>query len=109
VNQTRERREIEMAQTGCYNGITHGTHTESRSQESRYMYCREEERLLGKRRYQKEASDLDTRDIATKDLSLDPVHDDEDPVACAEAHAQVSASPENVCDGTAGRNVSREP
>ena len=69
------------------------------------MVYRQVVELLGKSR----TKGLDTRHIATKDLSLDPVHEHQDPVAGAEAHAKVSTAPEEVGDGTARGNVTREP
>ena len=52
---------------------------------------------------------LHTRDVATKDLGLEPVDAHEDAVAGAEAHADVGASPEKVRQGTTAGNVARQP
>ena len=59
--------------------------------------------------YRDDQDGLDTRDIASENLGLDPIHKHEDPVASAEAHAEVGAAPEEVGDGAARRNVAGEP
>jgi hypothetical protein len=51
----------------------------------------------------------DTRHIATKDLGLGPVDNDEHAVACAEAHAEVRRAPEQVRHGSSAGNVAAEP
>jgi hypothetical protein len=53
--------------------------------------------------------DLDTRDVAAKDFGLCPVHEHQDAVARAEAHAEVGAAPENIRDRAAAGNVACEP
>jgi len=47
--------------------------------------------------------------VTTKGLRLDPVHEDKDTVASAEAHAEVGTTPEEVCDGATSGNVTSHP